>query len=128
MMRGADTLCSFRRSERGAVAAEFALILAALIVLILGTINAALMIYSTATLHYAAESAARCATVSPSVCTSGYISTFPYAGVAMATRPTFVLSSQPCGNQVIATATYAFSTGLVTVPVTITAKACRPLG
>ena len=128
MTPAARALPSLRGCERGAVAAEFALVLSALIVLILGVINASLMIYSTATLHYAAEAAARCATVSPSVCTSTYIATFPYAGVAMATRPTFVLSSQSCGNQVIATATYAFSTGLVTVPVTITARACRPLG
>lgn len=126
LFRRIPTPLSLRRDESGAVAAEFALVLSGLIVLILGTINVCMMMYAATTLHFAAESAARCATVQPTVCTSGYVANFPYAGPAIS--PTFALTTPACGNQVKGTAVYQFSTGLTTTPVTITATACHPLG
>jgi Flp pilus assembly protein TadG len=117
---------------------EFVLILAPLIALTLGAINVGLAVYTTATLLYAADDAARCATVRPTVCTgagtpSG-LQTYAaarYGGLTAA--PTFTLTKpadgQPCekGNLVTATANYHFETGLNSAIIPLTAKGCYPL-
>jgi Flp pilus assembly protein TadG len=113
------------RNENGAAAAELVLILPALILLTLGTINLCFMLYTISTLHYTAERAARCASIQPTVCTAAYIQSFSYTGPAVS--PSFALSSQTCGNQVTASGTYNFTTGLVGFSVPVSATACRPL-
>ena len=125
----------FLRDERGATAVEFILILAPLIALTLGAINVGLMVYTTATLHYAADDAARCATVRTTVCdTDAHLQTYAaaqYGGLTAA--PTFTLTKpadgQPCekGNLVTATANYHFETGLNSAVIPLTAKGCYPL-
>src|SRR6185312_7964837 len=65
------SLGRFGADERGGSAAELVLIMIPLVALTLGTINLAMMIYTVASLHYATEEAARCATVRPTVCPSG---------------------------------------------------------
>jgi Flp pilus assembly protein TadG len=107
--------------ERGAVAAEFALIIPALVVVTLGVINFSMMMYAVSTLHFAAETAARCVAVG--TCSS--VSNFPYAGPAIS--PTFTLSTAPScgGTEVDAKGTYEFSTGLADFPINIEASACH---
>src|ERR1700720_1891738 len=58
------------RCRSGSVAVEFAMVLPALAALILGTLFSGLMMFSTASLHYAVEQAARCYSVNVSQCTS----------------------------------------------------------
>jgi Flp pilus assembly protein TadG len=133
--RRSRTGLSFLRDERGATAVEFILILVPLIALTLGAINIGLMVYTTATLHYAADDAARCATVRTTVCdTQAHLQTYAatqYGGFTAA--PVFTLTQpadgQPCekGNLVTATANYRFETGLNSSVIPLTARGCYPL-
>ncbi|QUD88592.1 TadE/TadG family type IV pilus assembly protein [Phenylobacterium montanum] len=113
--------------ENGASAVEFALIVPALVLVTFGVINISVMMYAEATLQYAAATAARCATVQPTKCTGTYIAAFPYKGPTGSAS--FQLNSgQSCGNQVVASAPYHFTTGLVGFTLTLHATACQPLG
>jgi Flp pilus assembly protein TadG len=139
--RSRQALRRFRRDEAGGSAAELVLIMIPLIGLTLGTINLAMMIYTVASLHYATEEAARCATVRPTLCPSGTganATTFRtqaltnYAGLTAS--PTFTLTVQPktatvcpLGNYVTATANYHFVTGFTTTTIPLTANACYSL-
>lgn len=120
--------------ERGATAAEFALVLAPLILLTLGSINVGLMVYTSSTLHFAAQDAARCASVRPTICNSATIQDYGVARYKGATAaPAFTLTKEPddsavCpdGNLVVATADYNFTTGLTSNVVPLSAQACYP--
>ncbi|HEX5380010.1 MAG TPA: TadE/TadG family type IV pilus assembly protein [Phenylobacterium sp.] len=118
------------RDQRGSTAAEFALVLFPLILLTIGSINVGVMIYTVTTLHFAAEDAARCATVKTTVCTDP-AATATYAASrykGAVSGVTFVQTTAPCGNVVTGTVTYRFSTGLTATPVPLSASACYPLG
>jgi Flp pilus assembly protein TadG len=111
------------RDLRGATAAEFALILPALILLTLGTINLCLMLYTVVTLHFAVEDAARCASVSLTCPTAAATETFAaaqYKGPTL--TPTFVATSDTVSNTVTGTASYVFSTGLTSTTIPLSAK------
>lgn len=114
--------------QSGATAAEFVLILAPLILLVIGTINIGMMMYTTTALHFAAEDAARCATVKSTICTNptttaAYAASH-YGGIGAAT---FVRSSTACGWVVTGTMNYNFTTGLTNTVFPISASACYPL-
>jgi Flp pilus assembly protein TadG len=124
----------FVTDRSGATAAEFALILAPLILLTLGTINLCAMMYTASTLHYAAENTARWASIKatanagvaplgPAVQTYG---ASIYKGATASV--TFTRSNAGCGNTVVATANYNFTTGLTSSVVPLSASACYPLG
>jgi Flp pilus assembly protein TadG len=119
----------FLRDPGGASAAEFVLILPGLILLVIGTINIGMMMYTTTALHFAVEDAARCATVkAASVCTNptttaAYAASH-YGGPSAAT---FVRSSTACGWVVTGTTNYKFTTGLTNTTSPISATACYPL-
>jgi Flp pilus assembly protein TadG len=120
---------AFLRDRSGATTAEFVLILPALIVLSLGTINASFMLYAYARLHYAAADAARCRAVKTGVC-SNSTTTESYALSRLAgplVSPSFSWSNALCGNTVTGTATFKVSTGFTTTPVTMQARACYPM-
>lgn len=122
-------LTNLWREERGAAAVEFVLILAPMIMLTIGAINLSLMIYTVSTLNFAAEDAARCMTVKTTVCTnttttSAYAKTRYKGPVA----PTFTPTSVACGNKVVGTANYKFTTGFTTTTIPLSASACYPLG
>lgn len=117
------------RDESGATTAEFVLILPVLIILTLGVINGSFMLYAYVRLHYAAQDAARCRAVKTSICSDAN-STATYALSRLAgplSSPSFVQSAALCGNTVTGTATYNFSTGLTSTPITMSARACYPL-
>lgn len=131
------SLRGFRADERGGSAAELVLIMIPLVLLTLGAINMAMMLYTMSSLHYATEEAARCATVrSTSVCADQTsMRTYAlknYGGLTAA--PTFTLVQRPStstycpnGNFVTATATYNFVTGITSTAIPLTANACYPL-
>jgi Flp pilus assembly protein TadG len=122
------------RDRRGATAAEFALILAPLILLTLGTINACGMLYTASALHFAVENTARWTSIATT--TNG--GTAPgssaiqahgagvYKGIAAAN---FVRDgAATCGSKINGTADYNFTTGLTNSVVSLSASACYPLG
>jgi len=120
----------FGREEGGATAVEFALIVPALCALVIGAFNLCLMVYTETSLHFATETAARYATTytntygsAPSSSTIQTYAATKYKGVSA--TPTFTYTSQTCGNQVVASVSYSFNLGLTTIPVALSAKACR---
>jgi Flp pilus assembly protein TadG len=117
------------RDERGASAAEFALIVPVFLALIFLTINGAIMLSAVIQTHYAAERAARCLSVNIAAdCTSGAIDTYAkgfYNGPAL-TGMTFTATAPACGNQVTGSGTYTVITGLAPTTVSISATACYP--
>jgi len=118
----------FLRSESGATAVEFVLILPPMILLTLGVINLSVMMYAASALHFAAEDAARCAAVKKDICNNP-TATATYAVNAYngpGPTPTFIQSTTACGNTVSGSVTYNFSTGLTNSPFLIQAKACYP--
>jgi Flp pilus assembly protein TadG len=128
------------RSEGGASAAEFALIVPAFVLLIFGIIHMSLMLYSAQQLNYAAEATARCLVVSTN---SGYASascrdntsaTSYFKTMYHGPTATFTLSTldetQTCATagtyQVVATTNYIIRAGFLRKSVPLTAKACFP--
>ena len=126
---------TFWRAELGSTAAEFALILPGLVMLTIGVINLSLMMYAVATIHFATEDAARWCMINSATCTTSTVNTYAtsrYVGPAIS--PAFSLAAgATCGaggsgEQVSATATYNFATGVADLSVPIKASACHPLG
>lgn len=118
----------FRREERGAAAVEFVLILIPLVLLTIGAINLSLMVYTVASLNYAAEDAARCSAVKKTICTN--VATTNTYGQSRYRGPgaaTFTPTLAACGNQVVGTVDYLFTTGLTSNTITLTSQACYPL-
>jgi hypothetical protein len=84
---------------------------------------------AVASLHFAVEDAARCASVKTTVCTSSttiasYAAT-RYTGPSIS--PTFTYSTAGCGHTVTGTGTFSFNAivpQLMSIPVS--AKACFP--
>lgn len=130
-IRGA---CRLLRDRRGATAAEFALILAPLILLTLGTINLCGMLYTVSTLHFAVENTARWTSIATT--TNG--GTPPGGSAIQAhgegaykgfTAVTFTQDgTAACGSKITGTANYNFTTGLTSSVVPLSASACYPLG
>lgn len=118
----------FRREERGAAAVEFVLILIPLVLLTIGAINLSLMVYTVASLNYAAEDAARCSAVKKAICTNAATTnTYALARYMGPGVATFTPSVTACGNQVVGTVPYLFTTGLTSNTITLTSRACYPL-
>lgn len=131
-MKSARQYC---RDESGASAAEFALVLLPFLTLIFGILGLSMMFYANQNLHYAVESAARCASVeatSTTCDTAAHIQAYAAARYAGPTiTPVFNYTVGGCGpagggHTVSATATYPLTTGLVNISVPLGATACFP--
>ena len=114
--------------RRGVTALEFAFIAPLVIILQLGTIYVALMMFSVSSLEYAAQEGARCASVQTSVCssiasTTNYTAT-RYFGVG---TPVFTPTTTSCGNLVSASLSFSLKTGFDNYVVPLSAVACFPL-
>lgn len=119
----------FCREHRGVTAVEFALVLPAYILVVIGGLYACLGVFTATSLQYAVEQGSRCAAVNSSACTDGP-STVSYAqshylGLA-GTTPTFTYSTPSCGHNLTASVSYGFNLGMTSVSVPITATACFP--
>jgi Flp pilus assembly protein TadG len=130
-MRGiSHRLGRFRRSERGASMAEFALVFPVFIALVLMTINVCMLLYGVTDLHFAAQKTARCIAMKSS---DGVVpdnncldqAASLYTGPAIAAA--FTHTTDGCGNTVTGTGSFTVITGLVNVPVSISASGCYPL-
>jgi Flp pilus assembly protein TadG len=129
MSRG---LLSVLRDRSGASAAEFALILAPLIMLTLGSINAAAMVYTSSALHFAVENTARWTAIQATAGTLPGSTAVQAHGAGVyrgaTTTVTFTSAMAACGVKITGVAHYNFTTGLTSNDVPISAIACYPMG
>jgi Flp pilus assembly protein TadG len=137
---------TFRRSELGASAAEFALVAPVLITITLGIINMCLMLWAQTALHYSVDAAARycalnaCTTTTPASTLSRYYLGPTISGVNYTVVPSGQTVSSVIGNCQLsgatasgvpgyllkASGTYKFNAILVNFNVPIAATACFP--
>lgn len=126
--------------DRGSSAAEFALTLPILLLLLIGIINLTSMLYAGSTLNFATEAAARCAGTTLAgkagpcatpTATQDYAASM-YKGPAIspvfvATEETDASSATKCvGRMVVATATYRVNFGVFGRDVSLRAQSCFP--
>jgi Flp pilus assembly protein TadG len=119
--------------ERGTTALEFAFLAPVFFAMIFGVINIAQVAWTLGSLHFAAEAAARYASINtssdgtpPSASTVQTYALSVYHGETLSSNP-FTYSATGCGNTVTASYTYTLSiplAGTWTIP--LAAAACFP--
>jgi Flp pilus assembly protein TadG len=106
---------------------EFALVLPALAMLVVGGLYTGLLMYSAAGLHSAVEQAARCYSVNVGQCNSATAAqTYAQNSYYGINSPTFTASLQTCGHQVSATLSFVLEAAVASFNVPLTATACFP--
>ena len=121
-------LRSLKMNERGTAAVEFAIVGPIFLSLTVGMIYVCMLLFSMASMQYAVEEGARCASVKTTVCTSN-AATVTYTQNAYygpLISPTFTSTSTGCGHQVHGTATFSLNTVVRTISVPLVANACFP--
>lgn len=123
----------FLTSESGASAVEFALVLPAFLVLLLGTIHMCLLLYSSQTLHSAVEAGARCAAVRTGTgqeCSGDKTTTVPAFALSQywgpGISPSFQYWVSGAATCITGTGSYTISAVLVNTTVPLSASACFP--
>jgi Flp pilus assembly protein TadG len=116
--------------DRGTAAIEFALTAPVFFIIVLGIIEAGLLLWTQLGLQHGVEMAARCASINKSICgdTSSVQNYAVQQTLGLSPLPsTFIVSTPVCGNQVSATYTFQFLTTYLGLPtLTINAKSCFP--
>jgi Flp pilus assembly protein TadG len=130
MRRIHQQLRRFRRSERGASAAEFAIVIPVFLMLVLTTINFGMFLYSLSDLHYTAQRTARCfamaslnGVIGANTCLDDASSNYN----GMITGVSFTHSAGACGNTVTGAGSFNILTGFASLPVNVSASGCYPL-
>ena len=99
------------------------------LMLAIGGIDLSIMGFTQASLHYAVEAGARCASITTATCTST-TTTATYAASKFTNvtgnSPSFVLAAATCGNRVTGTITYRVEAGITSFTVPLSAVACFP--
>ena len=119
---------AFLADSGGAAAIEFAIVGPVFLLLVIGLLYGCLMLFGVASLHYAVEEGARCASVKTTVYTDSdsilaYTRTV-YFGPMMS--PAFTYATPACGHAVTGTANFHFNFAVADIPVPLTATACFP--
>ena len=121
-----------RSPRRGAVAIEYALILPALLLLVIGIIDTGRVLWTYTTLYRATEAAARCAAINTIDCgTAGQVQSYAVAqafGLKI-DATAFSVATAACGIQVNGTYDFAFAIPAFTSnlgTITLKATACYP--
>lgn len=113
--------------RRASAAVEFALVLPALAMLVVGTFSAGLVMYSISGMHSAVEAAARCYSVNSGQCSSASLAaTYAqnhYYGVG---TPNFTATTPACGYQVSGSLNINFSAGIANWAIPVSAASCFP--
>ena len=129
MMRLAGRIRGVGNNRSGATAVEFAMVLPAFMLLIVGGFSTASLLYVASSMKYAVEVGARCAAVNTTVC-SDSTSTVSYVkshfSASGAATPTFTSTTAACGHNVAGNVTYVIDTGLGKINVPVSAAACFP--
>src|SRR5579863_7611034 len=119
-----------RKRSRGTAMLEFALVLPALLLLILGLMDVSRLIWTQTTLDRAVEAAARCAVVDTNNCGTAASTQTYAAGQAFGLTidsSAFIVTSPACGTQVAATMPFTLIIPwLATSSITLGANACYP--
>jgi Flp pilus assembly pilin Flp len=114
--------------DQGTTAVEFAIVAPVFIAMLVGAIALGIAMFLIASLHYAVEDAARCASVKTLIC-SDAATTVAYAQsryFGPNVSPTFTYAAASCGNSVTASISYSMDVGLRTFTIPISATACFP--
>ena len=123
------TAAQLLSDRSGAGAVEFALVLPAVLMVIVGGIHLCLVSYTLAGLHYATEAAARCASLDSTTCgTSAGVDTYAKTRFINASgqSASFALATDNCGFAVLGSVTYKLNLGLKTLDLPLQAKSCAP--
>jgi len=113
----------------GATALEFALCAPAFFMLVMGIIQAGLLVWMQLALQQGVEAAARCASINKNSCaTTSQIQSFASTATYGLTPPasTFTVTTPACGNQVAASYTPSYLPSFPIPTTTLTAQACFP--
>ena len=113
---------------RGTTAVEFALVGPVFLLLVVGMIGACLVFFSFASMQYAVEEGARCASVKTAICTDNP-STVTYTRAAYfgaLSTPTFQSAAAACGHSVSGSATFSIDLIFRSLSIPLTATACYP--
>jgi Flp pilus assembly protein TadG len=115
------------RSNHGATAVEFGIIAPALLTLVVGTFYLCMALFLVASMHFAVEDGARCASVNSTTCSSASaIVKYTQSRYFGPNTPTFTYASASCGHSVSASVTYVANLGVTSVSMPIKATACYP--
>ena len=115
------------RDTAGATAAEFALVLPALAMLIAGLISVSQLAAAVSGMHFAVEEAARCSAVNAVLCgTNSATISFAQARYAGPSSPVFASTAAGCGHTVTATATFHLQILVKSFDIPLSAAACYP--
>ena len=103
------------------------MVMPALLALVVGGINAGLLVYSAAGLQAAAQQAARCYSIGGDDCGSaGAAEDYAQRAYFGINTPAFTASMQTCGHQVTGSVAVALTAVVVDLTVPLTATACFP--
>jgi Flp pilus assembly protein TadG len=119
----------FRTDRSGATALEFALCAPAFFMLVMGIVEAGLLVWMQLALQQGVEAAARCASINKTACaSSSQIQAFASTASYGLTPPasSFTVTSPSCGNMVQASYTPAYLPSFPIPTRTLTAQACFP--
>jgi hypothetical protein len=131
----AGTIDRLAACRRGVSAVEMALVLPLFFAMLLGIVNLSLLLWTQASLFYAAQAAARCASVNPTTCgNQAAIQTYAqsqYFGQMVGGVPPTIDAPPPapngCGYQVTASYRYPLVVPFYEPPpVDLSASACFP--
>ena len=117
--------------ESGAAVVEQAIVMTALLGFLFGIINFGMVLWVQSSLYFAAESAARCASVNATTCGSATaIQTYAsnqYFGQSVGATNPFTYSASGCGHTVTGNYTYSLAIPLFgTYSLPLSATACFP--
>ena len=119
----------WRRQDSGGAAVEFAMVAPAFVCLIVGCMYAATLMSTVASLHYAVEAGARCASVTSDVCSDATSTTSftqaHYQGPSLINAQ-FNYSASGCGHTVTGTASVTLDLGVSRTNIPVSASACFP--
>ena len=122
------TALNLYTDDCGTTAIEFAIVSPVFLAMVIGILGLGLFLFVIGGLHFAAEAAARCASVRTTVC-SDSTSTIAYAQSQYVApgSPTFTYQpSAACGKSVSASLSYTAWLGLRQVTIPFSATACFP--
>jgi len=113
---------------RGAVAAEFLILLFPMMLMLFGIFDIGMAMLTETRINFAAEAAAKCGAINAPMC--GSPSQTAAYGASIAALPgldasAFLVTMAACGIYVTTTYPYA---GVVLPPITLSAGACYPAG
>jgi Flp pilus assembly protein TadG len=120
-----------RRDSRGATAVEYAIVLTALLLFCLGTMDVGRLMWDEITLDRAVQAAARCAVVNSTTCgATGAVQTYAASQTYGMTVSSSIFTVSSCaggGTQVQATLAFHWVTPFIGPnPLTLVATACQP--